>query len=98
MTTALGTATGAASGLGAALSIALGPVGLISGAIAGLGALFVSAGKAASDLETHLDSFQSLTGVDDSAIKEVSKSALEMSKQFGTSAADIIDSMKLIGG
>jgi hypothetical protein len=38
-----------------------------------------------------------LTGLDDSGIKEMGKSAIDMSKQFGTAAADIVDSFKLIG-
>jgi len=94
----MGAATGAAGGLGAAMTAALGPVGLIVGAIGAVGAVAITAAKSAADLDKHLDSFQSLTGLDDSGIKEVSKSAIEMSKQFGTSAADIVDSMKLIGG
>jgi len=89
--------TASAGGLGSALTVALGPLGLITGAIAGLGALFVSAGKAASDLDTHLDSLQSLTGLDDTAMKDMSKAAVDMSKDFKASASDIVDSMKLIG-
>lgn len=31
-------------------------------------------------------------------MKDVSKAAIEMSKNFGTAAGDVVDSMKLIGG
>lgn len=97
LTTALGTATGAASGLGAALNLALGPVGLITAGIAAITGVCVSAGKAASDLDKNLDSLQSLTGLSDSSMKAMSKAAVDMSKDFKASAGDIVDSMKLIG-
>ncbi len=97
LTTALGTATGAAGGLGAALKMALGPVGLIVAGVAGITGVCVSAGKAASDLDKNLDSLQSLTGLSDSSMKNMSKAAVDMSKDFKASAGDIVDSMKLIG-
>ena len=97
LTGAMGTATGAAGGLGAAMTAALGPIGLIVGAIAAVGAVGFTAAKAASELDTHLDSLQSLTGLDDTAMKDMSKAAVNMSKDFKASAADIVDSMKLIG-
>ena len=97
LTTALGTATGAASSLGAALNLALGPVGIITAGIAAITGVCVSAGKAASDLDKNLDSLQSLTGLSDSSMKNMSKAAVDMSKDFKASAGDIVDSMKLIG-
>lgn len=97
LTGAMGAATGAAGGLGAAMTAALGPIGLIVGAIAAVGAVGFTAAKAASELDTHLDSLQSLTGLDDTAMKDMSKAAVNMSKDFKASAADIVDSMKLIG-
>ena len=97
LTGALGTATGAASGLGAALKLALGPVGLLVAGVAGIAGVCVSAGKAASDLDKNLDGLQSLTGLDDSSMKNMSKAAVDMSKDFKASAGDIVDSMKLIG-
>lgn len=97
LTGAMGAATGAAGGLGAAMTAALGPIGLIVGAIAAVGAVGFTAAKAASELDTHLDSLQSLTGLDDTAMKDMSKAAVNMSKDFKASASDIVDSMKLIG-
>lgn len=97
LTGAMGTATGAAGGLGAALKLALGPVGLIVAGVAGITGVCVSAGKAASDLDKNLDGLQSLTGLDDSSMKNMSKAAVDMSKDFKASAGDIVDSMKLIG-
>ena len=55
LTGAMGTATGAAGGLGAALKLALGPVGLIVAGVAAITGVCVSAGKAASDLDKNLD-------------------------------------------
>lgn len=97
LTGAMGTATGAAGGLGAALKMALGPVGLLVAGVAGITGVCVSAGKAASDLDKNLDGLQSLTGLDDSSMKNMSKAAVDMSKDFKASAGDIVDSMKLIG-
>ena len=97
LTGAMGTATGAAGGLGAALKLALGPLGLIVAGVAGIAGVCVSAGKAASDLDKNLDGLQSLTGLDDSSMKNMSKAAVDMSKDFKASAGDIVDSMKLIG-
>ena len=97
LTGAMGTATGAAGGLGAALNLALGPVGLLVAGVAAITGICVSAGKAASDLDKNLDGLQSLTGLDDSSMKNMSKAAVDMSKDFKASAGDIVDSMKLIG-
>ena len=97
LTGAMGTATGAAGGLGAALKLALGPVGLLVAGVAGIAGVCVSAGKAASDLDKNLDGLQSLTGLDDSSMKNMSKAAVDMSKDFKASAGDIVDSFKLIG-
>ena len=97
LTGAMGTATGAAGGLGAALKLALGPIGLIAAGVAGIAGVCVSAGKAASDLDKNLDGLQSLTGLDDSSMKNMSKAAVDMSKDFKASAGDIVDSFKLIG-
>ena len=97
LTGAMGTATGAAGGLGAALKLALGPIGLLAAGVAGITGVCVSAGKAASDLDKNLDGLQSLTGLDDSSMKNMSKAAVDMSKDFKASAGDIVDSMKLIG-
>lgn len=89
--------TASAGGLGVALNLALGPIGLITAGIAAITGVCVSAGKAASDLDKNLDGLQSLTGLDDSSMKNMSKAAVDMSKDFKASAGDIVDSMKLIG-
>ena len=70
---------------------------MATAAIAGVGVVMVKASKAAAEFETHLDSLQSLTGLDDTAMKSISKGAIEMSKEFRSSASDIVDAMKLIG-
>lgn len=97
LTGAMGTAAGAAGGLGAAITAALGPIGLIVAGIAAVGTVGFTAAKSAAELDKHLDSLQSLTGLDDSSMKAMSKAAVDMSKDFKASAGDIVDSMKLIG-
>lgn len=94
---AMGGASAAAGGMGAAFTAALGPVGLITAAIAGVGAVVVGSIKSVSEFENHLDSLQSLTGLSDDVMKEIGDGAIDMSKNFKSSASEIVDSMKLIG-
>lgn len=84
---------GIASSLGAIAT----PAGAATAAVAAVGVVMVQAGKAAAEFETHLDSLQSLTGLSDEAMQDISKGAVEMSKEFRSSASDIVDAMKLIG-
>ena len=84
---------GIASSLGAIAT----PAGAATAAVAAVGVVMVQAGKAAAEFETHLDSLQSLTGLSDEAMQDISKGAIEMSKEFKSSASDIVDAMKLIG-
>lgn len=84
---------GIASSLGAIAT----PAGAATAAVAAVGVIMVQAGKAAAEFETHLDSLQSLTGLSDEAMQDISKGAVEMSKEFKSSASDIVDAMKLIG-
>lgn len=81
---------GIASSLGAIAT----PAGAATAAV---GVVMVQAGKAAAEFETHLDSLQSLTGLSDEAMQDISKGAIEMSKEFKSSASEIVDAMKLIG-
>ena len=84
---------GIASQLGALVT----PAGAATAAVAAVGVVMVNAAKAANEFETHLDSLQSLTGLSDEAMKDISKGAVEMSKEFRSSASEIVDAMKLIG-
>lgn len=84
---------GIAGQLGAIVS----PAGAATAAVAAVGVVMVQAGKSAAEFETHLDSLQSLTGLSDGAMQDISKGAIEMSKEFKSSASDIVDAMKLIG-
>ena len=93
----MGSVGGAGTSMGAMLSAALGPIGLITAAIGAIGAVTVGAVKSVAEFEEHLDHLQSLTGLDDSSMKEVADGAISMSKKFRASASDIVDSMKLIG-
>lgn len=97
LTAGLTGATGAASGLGVALKAALGPVGLIVGAIGAIGGIVGGAVSASTELETHMDQLSSLTGLTGDSLKGMQDKAIDMSKQFGTAAGDIVDSMIKIG-
>lgn len=97
LTAGLTGATGAASGLGVALKAALGPVGLIVGAIGAIGGIVGGAISASAELETHMDQLSSLTGLTGDSLKGMQDKAIDMSKQFGTAAGDIVDSMIKIG-
>lgn len=97
LTSGLTGATGAASGLGVALKAALGPVGLIVGAIGAIGGIVAGAVSASAELETHMDQLSSLTGLTGDALSNMEDKAIDMSKQFGTAAEDIVDSMIKIG-
>ena len=83
--------------IGKALGAIATPAGAATAAVAAVGVVMVKAGKAAADFETHLDSLQSLTGLDNVSMKAISDGAIEMSKEFKSSANDIVDAMKLIG-
>lgn len=91
---ALSSVTSGVGGLTSAFSTAINPW---LAAAAAIGAIGVAAIKSAADFETHLDSLQSLTGLDDAAMKSISDGAIEMSKRVKGSAGEIVDSMKLIG-
>lgn len=84
---------GVSKGLGSVAALAT-PA---TAAVAATAGVMVMAGKAAADFETHLDGLQSLTGLGDDAMKAISDGAIEMSKNFKSSASDIVDAMKLIG-
>ena len=84
-------------GIAGQLGALVTPAGAATAAVAAVGVVMVQAGKAAAEFETHLDSLQSLTGLSDEAMQDISKGAVEMSKEFKSSASDIVDAMKLIG-
>lgn len=84
-------------GIAGQLGALVTPAGAATAAVAAVGVVMVQAGKSAAEFETHLDSLQSLTGLSDEAMKDISKGAIEMSKEFKSSASDIVDAMKLIG-
>lgn len=88
---------GGLGGVGGALSSLVNPATLAAAGIAAVGAVMVESVKKVSEFETHLDSLQSLTGLNDAGMKAVSDAAIEMSKNFPASASAIVDSMKLIG-
>ena len=88
------------SGLGG-VSNALGAIaGAVNPVTLGLTAVsgtMIAAGKATAEFETHLNSLQALTGLTDNEMKSISDGAIDMSKDFKSSAGEIVDAMKLIG-
>lgn len=76
-------------GLSAAASSALPILAGVAGSIAVI--------SKSAKFEVNLDNLQALTGLDDSKMKDVANSAIEMSGKFGIAAGDIVDSMALIG-
>lgn len=100
----IGSLIGNTQNLGSSLSsVATGLMGMVNpttlaiGGIVGLGAVVTSAISSFNDFEVKLDALQSLTGLDDFGMKDVSNSAIELSKSFRSSAGEIIESMQLIG-
>lgn len=84
---------GAGASIGAGMTAALGPIATVAAAVAGVGLAI----KSASNFEVHLDALQSLTGMTDTAMKDVSDGAIQMSNKYSTAASDIVDAMSLIG-
>jgi len=97
MIPAAGGATAAVSTLGAAIYTALGPIGLIVGGIAGIGAVVGSSISSVENFNKSLNGLSAITGVEGDELKDVGDAALDMSKKFGTSATDIVNSMSNIG-
>ena len=93
----IGGTTAAVGGLGAAINIALGPVGLAVAAISGVVAVGVSAAKSVEEFDKSLKDLSSLTGMVGADLQDVGDSAIELSMKFGTSATSIVESFKLIG-
>ena len=90
------TATGATA-MGASITAALGPIGLAVAAIAAMGAVTVKAASSYEKYNTALLDLSALTGVTGDELDAVGDIATGMSVKFGTSAEDIINSMKNIG-
>lgn len=84
-------------GLASSLTTLINPTTAMIAGGALVAKTFYDAGKAASDFEVHLDQLQSLTGLSNEEMKSVSDGAIEMSKEFKSSAGEIVDAMKIIG-
>ena len=76
------------------IATAVNPVTL---GLTAVGGTMIAAGKATAEFETHLNSLQALTNLTDGEMKAVNDGAIEMSKNFKSSASEIVDAMKLIG-
>lgn len=87
----------ASLGFGNALKAALGPVGLITGAIAGIAGIAIKAGKDFMGFEQKVAELKSLTGLGDEVIGPLQDRIIDTAKEFSVDAGEITDSMKLIG-
>jgi TP901 family phage tail tape measure protein len=100
LTTNLGASLGKVSvSMAGTSSAILGLSGAAAAALPALAALAATFGilRKSAQFEVNLDNLQALTGLDDTGMKSVASSAIRMSKEFGTAAGGIVDSMGLIG-
>lgn len=93
----MGEITAGAAGMGTALSVALGPIGMITAAVAAISAVGIVAGKSFETFNNSLKGLSALTGVSGQPLKEMGDDAVNMSMKFGQTATDIIESMKKVG-
>lgn len=94
----MGSVTGAATGMGAAISTALGPIGLITAAISAFVAVGYSAAKANEEFQQSLREASALTGMTGRSLDILGEQAMDLGMKYGKSGSDIIETMKLIGG
>lgn len=90
-----------ASKFGSGIASSLGQAGMACGALtAGLAVVGVGTYKAIQanqDYHKSLGEFSALTGMTGAALNEMGDNARDMAVKFGSSASEILDSMKLIG-
>lgn len=94
----MGSVTGTATGMGAAISTALGPIGLITAAISAFVAVGYSAAKANEEFQQSLREASALTGMTGRSLDILGEQAMDLGMKYGKSGSDIIETMKLIGG
>lgn len=93
----MGSASVAATGMGTALQAALGPIGLIAGAVAAITGLGAAAAKMKSELDTEMSKVQAITGQTGESLDLLRQKAIQMSKDSGVSAGEFAKSFTVIG-
>lgn len=94
---AVTTLTASFSAMGTAVYAALGPVGLVVGAIAAIGAVATKAIKSADSFDKALGDLSAITGASGAQLDYMAKKSKELSNEFGISAKEIMKSMGLVG-
>lgn len=94
---ALGGLSTAFTGLGAAITTALGPAGLIAAAVAAVAGITYKAISASENYNKSLKSFASLTGMTGGALDDMGDRAKNLGEKYGVAATEVLDSMTIIG-
>lgn len=94
---AVTTLTASFSAMGTAVYAALGPVGLIVGAITAIGAVAYKGIKGAQEFDKALGDLSAISGMEGQQLEDMGNRAKKMGEDFGVSAKEIMKSMGLIG-
>lgn len=94
---AVTTLTASFSAMGTAVYAALGPIGLIAGAIAAIGAVAYKGIKGAQEFDKALGDLSAISGMEGQQLEDMGNRAKKMGEDFGVSAKEIMKSMGLIG-
>ena len=94
---AVTTLTASFSAMGTAVYAALGPIGLIAGAIAAIGAVAYKGIKGAQEFDKALGDLSAISGMEGQQLADMGDRAKKMGEDFGVSAKEIMKSMGLIG-
>ena len=94
---AVTTLTASFSAMGTAVYAALGPIGLIVGAITAIGAVAYKGIKGAQEFDKALGDLSAISGMEGQQLEDMGDRAKKMGEDFGVSAREIMKSMGLIG-
>ena len=89
--------TASFSAMGTAVYAALGPIGLIVGAITAIGAVAYKGIKGAQEFDKALGDLSAISGMEGQQLEDMGNRAKNMGEDFGVSAKEIMKSMGLIG-
>ena len=94
---ALSTLSSSFNALGGNITKALGPLGVTAASLTAIGAVTYKAVQANQEYHSSLGEFSALTGMVGSDLDDMGDRARDMAVKFGSSAPEILNSMKLIG-
>ena len=83
--------------LGSSITTALGPLGIAAASVAAVTAVTYKAVQANQEYHASLGEFSALTGMVGADLDDMGDRARDMAVKFGSSAPEILNSMKLIG-